>query len=61
MTPALSQYRWTDTAQEKAQAAREQILEAVPKAQIEVWSIDTSDNDSVRAFAEVRLSVVAHR
>jgi len=38
--------------QEKAQAAREQILEAVPKAQIEVWSIDTSDNDSVRAFAE---------
>ena len=50
-----------DTAQEKAQAAREQILEAVPKAQVEVWSIDTSDNDSVRAFADVRLSLAVQR
>lgn len=45
-----------DAAQEKAEAARKQILEAVPKAQIEVWSIDTSDNDSVRGFTDVRTS-----
>jgi retinol dehydrogenase-12 len=37
---------------QKGEAARQSILESVPRANVEVWNVDLADFATVRAFAE---------